>query len=281
MKIIVDSGSTKADWIFFDQNNNVVASVTSLGLNPEVITLDEFFTRVNTVPDICKNKDEVKELYFYGSGCGSDRTKNIVRNFAEGYFSNCVNINVHEDTYAAIYATVGRGDRGIVCINGTGSNVSYFDGVKVYQRIQSLGFMAMDDCSGSSLGRLMIKSLFLNIMPTDLAVLFKSKYDLDADVVKYNFYKKENPNAYMASFLPFLIEHKNHFFFQELIQEQITFFVNHYIKNNSEYKTVPVHFVGSVAYFLQDEFRRVLSEHNIEVGNIIQKPLDGLIEYHK
>ncbi|MDM1362374.1 N-acetylglucosamine kinase [Myroides marinus] len=281
MKIIVDSGSTKADWIFFDQNNNVITSVTSLGLNPEVITLDEFFTRVNTVPDICKNKDEVKELYFYGSGCGSDRTKNIVKNFAEEYFTNCTNINVHEDTYAAIYATVGRGETGIVCINGTGSNVSYFDGQKVYQRIQSLGFMAMDDCSGSALGRLMIKSLFLNMMPKDLATSFKSKYDLDADVVKYNFYKKENPNAYMASFLPFLIEHKDKPFFKEMIREQVTFFAEHYIKNNPEYDKVPVHFVGSVAYFLQDEFREVMAEHNIQVGKIIQKPLDGLIEYHK
>ncbi|MDM1461226.1 N-acetylglucosamine kinase [Myroides odoratimimus] len=281
MKIIVDSGSTKADWIFFDQNNNVITSVTSLGLNPEVITLDEFFTRVNTVPDICKNKDEVKELYFYGSGCGSDRTKNIVKRFAEDYFANCKNINVHEDTYAAIYATVGKGEKGIVCINGTGSNVSYFDGEKVYQRIESLGFMAMDDCSGSALGRLMIKSFFLKMMPKELADLFKSKYDVDADVVKYNFYKKENPNAYMASFLPFLIEHKDKAFFQEMIREQISFFVNHYIKNNPEYTSVSVHFVGSVAYFLQDEFREVMAEHNIQVGKIIQKPLDGLIEYHK
>lgn len=281
MKIIVDSGSTKADWIFFDHNNNVITSVTSLGLNPEVITLDEFFTRVNTVPDICKNKDEVKELYFYGSGCGSDRTKNIVKRFAEDYFANCKNINVHEDTYAAIYATVGKGEKGIVCINGTGSNVSYFDGEKVYQRIESLGFMAMDDCSGSALGRLMIKSFFLKMMPKELADLFKSKYDVDADVVKYNFYKKENPNAYMASFLPFLIEHKDKAFFQEMIREQISFFVNHYIKNNPEYTSVPVHFVGSVAYFLQDEFREVMAEHNIQVGKIIQKPLDGLIEYHK
>ncbi|WP_158210670.1 BadF/BadG/BcrA/BcrD ATPase family protein [Myroides phaeus] len=281
MKIIVDSGSTKADWIFFDQNNNVTTSVTSLGLNPEVVSLDEFFTRVNTVPDISKNKDAVKELYFYGAGCGSDRTNSIVKNFFEGYFTNCTAIHVHEDTYAAIYATVDRGESGIVCINGTGSNVSYFDGVKVHQRIQSLGFMAMDDCSGSSFGRLLLKSYFLRMLPIDLAIAFSAKYDIDADVVKYNFYKKENPNAYMASFLPFLIEYKDHPYFQEMIREQVDFFVTNYIKNNPEYVDVPVHFVGSVAYFLQDEFRKVLADHNIKVGKIIQKPLDGLILYHK
>lgn len=281
MKIIVDSGSTKADWIFFDQNNNVITSVTSLGLNPEVISLDEFFIRVNNVPDIFKNKDTVKELYFYGAGCGSDRTNSMVKNFFEGYFTNCTAIYVQEDTYAAIYATVDRGEEGIVCINGTGSNVSYFDGEKAHQRVQSLGFMAMDDCSGSSMGRLLLKSYFLKMLPIDLAIALSAKYDIDADIVKFNFYKKDNPNAYMASFLPFLIENKDHPYFQEMIREQVHFFANHYIKNNPEYGKVSVHFVGSVAYFLQDEFRQVLAEHNIKVGKIIQKPLDGLIEYHK
>lgn len=281
MKIIVDSGSTKADWIFFDQDNNVITSVTSLGLNPEVITLEAFYTRVNTVPDIAKNKNEVAQLYFYGSGCGSNRTKNMVRDFFVQYFANCHSIHVHEDTYAAVYATVGKSEKGIVCINGTGSNVSYYDGKTIQQKVQSLGYMAMDDCSGSAFGRLMLKSFFLNYMPIELANKFTKKYDLDADVVKYNFYKKENPNAYLASFLPFLIEHKDHSFFQEMIREQVVFFVEHYIKSHAEVNVVPVHFVGSVAYFLQDEFKRVLQERGITVGKIIQKPLDGLIDYHK
>lgn len=281
MKIIVDSGSTKADWIFFNEDNTVLTSVTSLGLNPEVITPEEIFVRVNTVPDILKYRREVKQLYFYGSGCGSDRTKSTILKFLKNYFVNCSDIHVHEDTYAAIYATIKKDSRGIVCINGTGSNVSYFDGERIYQRIESLGYMAMDDCSGSAFGRLMIKEYFLKIMPADLAELFKKKYDVDADVIKYNFYKKENPNAYLASFLPFLIEHRKHSYFEKMIEKQILYFVDYYIKSNPEYKDTEVHFVGSVAYFLQENFIKILSDNNIRVGKIIQKPLDGLIEYHK
>lgn len=281
MKIIVDSGSTKSDWIFFDEQNNVITSVTSLGLNPEVTTADELFTRINVVPDIVKYKEQISQFYFYGAGCGSDRSKKVIQYFLQGYFVNCKQVHVHEDTYAAVYATVGKNEKGIVCINGTGSNISYFDGENIHQKIESLGYMAMDDCSGSALGRLMIKSLFLKIMPEDLSQSFRAKYDSDADVIKFNFYKKENPNAYLASFLPFLIENKKHPFFQQMILEQVDYFVQHYIKNHQEYQTVPVHFVGSVAYFLQDEFKAVLKANGIEVGKIIQKPLDGLIEYHK
>jgi len=67
MKIIVESGSTKADWVCFDVNNKVIASVTSLGLNPEVTTFNELLTRINIVPDIVKYKDQITELYFYGA----------------------------------------------------------------------------------------------------------------------------------------------------------------------------------------------------------------------
>ena len=36
----------------------------------------------------------------------------------------------------------------------------------------------------------------------------------------------ENPNAYLASFLPFLIQNKKEIFLSELIKNQIQFFIN-------------------------------------------------------
>lgn len=281
MKIIVDSGSTKADWIIYDNLGNLVTSVSSLGLNPEVITLEEFELRVNQLPEVKENKDNVRSFYFYGSGCGTPRTKKIVLDFFKGYFKQAEKCCVYEDTYAAVYATTAIGEQAIVCINGTGSNCSYFDGTLLHQRVQSLGYIAMDDCSGSAFGRLMIKGYYLKSMPEDLRKLFEQKYDLDADVIKNNFYKMENPNAYMASFLPFLIEHKAHPYFKEIVCGQMQFFVDYYIKQHPEHTKVPVHFVGSVAYFLQDLFKEVLAENQIIIGKFYQKPLDGLMEFHQ
>jgi N-acetylglucosamine kinase-like BadF-type ATPase len=36
MKLLVDSGSTKADWIAIDDNGKVLFTTQSLGLNPEI-----------------------------------------------------------------------------------------------------------------------------------------------------------------------------------------------------------------------------------------------------
>jgi hypothetical protein len=43
---------------------------------------------------------------------------------------------------------------------------------------------------------------------------------------------------------------------------------------------VPVHFVGSIAFYLKDELEIVLNKYNIKMGNVLRRPIDGLIAYH-
>ena len=38
MKLIIDSGSTKTDWIAIDGSNNILLDTHTLGLNPQVLT---------------------------------------------------------------------------------------------------------------------------------------------------------------------------------------------------------------------------------------------------
>ncbi|MGK0127849.1 MAG: hypothetical protein ACI87F_001366 [Candidatus Azotimanducaceae bacterium] len=47
------------------------------------------------------------------------------------------------------------------------------------------------------------------------------------------------------------------------------------------HKTVPVHFVGSIAYFSSDIIHKVAKKHNVTIGSIIRRPIDGLIEFHR
>ena len=55
MKLLVDSGSTKADWIAIDDNGKVVFTTQSLGLNPEVLNNDEIIHRLDDKFDIKQN----------------------------------------------------------------------------------------------------------------------------------------------------------------------------------------------------------------------------------
>ncbi len=279
MKLVVDSGSTKADWIALDDNGNIQFTVSTLGLNPEVLTKEEVISRINDRFDIVQNKAIVKELYFYGAGCGTDRMKNHLTEILKEFFENA-HVEVKEDTYAAVFATTPRGEKAIVSILGTGSNCSYFDGEVLHQKIQSLGYLVMDDCSGNQFGRHLIRAYYFKTMPKELAEVFEKEYDLDADAIKHNLYKVPNPNAYLASFAKFLIQHKDHEFVREIVLNEMQRFVDLNIRQFDNCKEVPIHFIGSIAYYLKEELDMILTKNGMKLGNVFRKPIDGLIHYH-
>ena len=279
MKLLVDSGSTKADWISIDGAGNVLFTTQTLGLNPEVLTKEEIIARINENFDIFSNKKEVTHLYFYGAGCGTDRMKNFLQELFQVYFINA-EVVVFEDTYAAVYATTPPNEKAIVCILGTGSNCSYFDGEKLHQKVQSLGYIIMDDCSGNQFGRQLIRDYYFNKMPKFLSDQFEQNYNLEADVIKHNLYKEPNPNAYMATFAQFLIEHKKQDYCQKVIATQIEIFVENYITQFENYKEVPIHFIGSIAFYLKEELKQIFDKKGLQLGNVIKRPIEGLIRFH-
>jgi N-acetylglucosamine kinase-like BadF-type ATPase len=279
MKLIVDSGSSKADWIAINTSGETLFSTQTLGLNPEVLTKDEILERIHANETLVNTISNVTHLHFYGAGCGTDRMKNFLANVFQELFKKAI-VAVFEDTFAAVFATTPKNEKAIVCILGTGSNCSYFDGNALHQKVQSLGYIAMDDASGNRFGRHLIRAYYFNSMPNELAQEFEKQFDLDADVIKHNFYKEPNPNAYLAKFAPFLIQYKNTDFCQKIITKELTSFIENYIQQYDTSSQVPVHFVGSIAYHLQDEIRVLLAEKGINVGKIIRKPIDGLIQYH-
>lgn len=75
MVLIVDSGATKSDWIALDDNGKQLFVTQTLGLSPEVLTKEVIEDRLANNFELSKNKEKVRQLYFYGAGCGTDRMK--------------------------------------------------------------------------------------------------------------------------------------------------------------------------------------------------------------
>lgn len=280
MILIADSGATKSDWIALDDNGKQVFNSQTLGLSPEVLTKEVIEDRLANNFELAQNKSKVKNLYFYGAGCGTDRMKNFLKKIFKKFFTNA-KIQVKEDTFAAIYATTKIGHQGIVCILGTGSNCSYYDGRQLFQKVASLGYIPMDDGSGNFFGRKLIRDYYFNKMPQDLGIKFSSEYDLDADTIKENLYKQPNPNTYLATFARFLIENKDHPYCRGVIDKGLQQFVNNYIMQFELATKVPIHFVGSIAHFLKDELTTVLERNDLIPGVIRQRPIEGLVEFHR
>ena len=279
MILIVDSGSTKTDWIAINDKGEILFQTQTLGLNPQVLTNYIIEERIVNNFDLYQNRNSVTKLYFYGAGCGTEPPRVMIKAVFQEIFKSA-EVLVKEDTFAAVYATAEINKESIVCILGTGSNCSYFDGVNVVQKITSLGYILMDDGSGNYFGRQLLRDYYFNRIPELTAKKFEKNFDLNAETIKDHLYKKPNPNTYLAKFARFLIENKENNYAQKVIEKGMNQFIKLQILQFPNAKELPIHFTGSISYYLQEELTKALKKHGLKAGNIIRRPIDGLLKYH-
>jgi len=282
MILIVDSGSTKADWISVDNNGKqLLEKIRTKGLNPEILKENKLYKIIRKSEALMAQKNDVTHIFFYGAGCGTENPKLLLKKVLEDIFVNA-EVEVTEDTMAAVRATLNRDDEAaVVCILGTGSNCSYYDGTRLNQKIISLGYTLMDDASGNYYGKQLVRDYYFNHMPEAIRVSFGDKYNMDADYVKYNLYKQPSPNAYLANFAEFLFLNRDSVYAQNMIKEGVRLFSkNMILQFKNEIAKVPVHFAGSIAFFSQNEIREVAEEMGYKVGNFVRRPIEGLVAYH-
>ena len=283
MILITDGGSTKCDWIAIDKHGKqAVDKIRTKGLNPAIVSEKKLNKTISKSKELMAIADDVTYIYFYGAGCGTDKPTLLLKSILEYYFKNAI-VEVKEDTYAAVRACINSNDEAaVVCILGTGSNCSYFDGNDLHQRVKSLGFILMDDASGNYFGKQLIRDYYFNKMPDTISVAFAHKHNLEADFIKYNLYKQTNPSAYLADHAEFMFINKDSEYISNLITKGIRLFTENMILQYKEElkEGMPVHFAGSIAFFAQKEIKQVAKEYGFNVGNFVRRPIEGLVSYH-
>ncbi len=138
----------------------------------------------------------------------------------------------------------------------------------------------MDEASGNFFGKQLLRGYYFHEMPSDLSKKFENIYNLDPDHVKEFLYKKESPNAYLAKFAQFLIDNKKNDYMRTLIDNGLDRFIRHQILQFKEAKKIPIHFVGSISYFLKDEINAKLESYGLKLGNVVKRPIDNLVQFH-
>jgi len=280
MRLIVDSGSTKTDWIAIDDSGAIIFETFTLGLNPQVLTEYIIEERIINNYDLYQNRKKINKIYFYGAGCGTQPPKELLTKVLRSIFINS-DFDIKEDTYAAVYACCKPTSKAIVSILGTGSNCSYYDGEKLHQKVTSLGYVLMDDASGNYFGRQLLRDFYFNKLSKDLANKFKTEFDLKAEIIKDSLYKKPNPNTYLAKFAKFLVENKDLEYSKNLIKKGFILFIENQIEQFDNHKDVELHFVGSIGYYLKDELKEVIDSKNLKLGKVLRRPIEGLVAYHQ
>ncbi|WP_313376464.1 ATPase [Chishuiella sp.] len=279
MIAIADSGSTKTDWVILDDNLNEVLRTSTIGFNPYFVTADDISSELEKNEDLNPIASEFKKVFFYGAGTSSEKLKEVVYNGLHNFFTNA-ELVVDHDLLAACYASY-MGKPAMVCILGTGSNSCYFDGVSLREETKSLAYILGDEGSGNDLGKRLLRAYFTKKMPPHLSKAFDDYYKLTVEELNHNVYNNKFANTYLASFNKFVLEHRNDPFVQKIIYDAMSSFIEYQILPYEEARQSELNFIGSIAYIYEDIIRSVAAQYHLNVGHIIRKPIDNIVDYHK
>ena len=278
MILIADSGSTKTDWCVVE-NGVLVQQIFTKGTNPFFQSEEEISNEIATalLPEL--KTDEFDAVYFYGAGCGFPDKIEIVHLAISKQLKVKGNVEVATDMLAAARGLCGR-EAGIACIMGTGSNSCYYDGENIVANVSPLGFILGDEGSGACLGKLMVGDLLKNQMTPELKEKFLKQFNLTpADIID-RVYRKPFPNRFLASLSPFLAQNIHDPCVHELVLNSFKAFFKRNIMQYENYQNLKVNLIGSVAFYYKEVLAEAAEAMGIQLGTIIQSPMEGLIKYH-
>lgn len=276
MILIADSGSTKTSW-YYSERENHSARFSTNGINPFFRTTENILNELQTelAPKI---NPGISEIHFYGAGVINDEKGAIIKLALQQLFTKA-KIEVKSDLLAAARATLGKG-KGIACILGTGSNSCFYNGKNIVEHVPPLGFILGDEGSGAVLGRKLVGDYLKGLMPENLSRKFQKQFSLDYSGFMENVYKKEKPNKFLAQFVPFLKENIYEEYCCKLVEKSFEEFIIRNVKQYTNFGKLKINFVGSVAYFFQEQLKSVLNKNDLKLGIIIKEPLNRLAQFH-
>lgn len=276
MKLIAESGSTKTIWKL--KTDDAVETFETIGFNPLFISVGEIKEELSK-SEIVFYKDKVKEIYFYGASCSSDARKKVIFDGLSFFFVNASIVEVDHDLNAACIGLFGD-TKGIACILGTGSNSCIWDGKKVTENIEALGYILGDEAGGAWFGKKIVSMYLYKRLPDHISAYIKAHYHGDKNDIYQAVYTQKFPNRYLASYAKILTEFRNDVFVQNLLDQGFEEFIQFHILPYTANSSYTWGFVGSIAYYFQEELTRVCNRYGASQILIQKSPVDGLLAWH-
>jgi len=277
VKLIADSGSSKTEWCLL--NGNKKNQIQTQGISPYFLNIEQVIQilQKELLPKMKKLVPD--EIHYYGTGCSNVENVKMIKTALKKVFPSA-KCNVDHDLLGAARALCGN-EKGIACILGTGSNSCFYNGKKIIKNSPGLGYVLGDEGSGTYLGKKVIQYYLYNTFDEDLMDRFNSKYNTSVTEILDEVYKQPLPNRFLAGFTGFLIENRGHFMIENIIEDGFNdFFFNHIYKYRESW-SMPIHFVGSVAFGFKDVLKDLCSSYELQLGKVLKNPMEGLIKYHQ
>lgn len=278
MILIADSGSTKCDWLVIDSTGQRHGDFSTMGFNPYFHSTAFVVNQLGETPQVTAVANAVEHVFFYGAGSSTPSLCKIISDALKQVFPKA-QVLVEHDLLGAAYA-VYDGRPCIASILGTGSNSCHFDGKTLSEEVPALAYILGDEGSGSWFGKALLRAYFYKQLPDEIRTAFEETYTLTKDELVHCVYGNPHANVWLAGFMPFISRFRDHALIRQWMRDGLRTFVNIHVKCFPDYATTPCHFVGSVAWYFSDVLAEVCREEGIPLGNIVQKPIETLADYH-
>ena len=277
MILIADSGATKTDWCFGTTLSDR-QTIQTEGINPfhmDKAYIDGIILQ-QLIPQLPASAlSDCTAIHFYGAGCLPERTEGITRTLRNLFPQATVQVNT--DLLGAARALCQR-EPGIACILGTGSNSCLYDGTRIVGNISPLGYILGDEGSGAYLGKRFLGDCLKRQLPDFLAEGLMKRYGLTLSDILEKVYKQPQANRFLASLTPYIYEQREVPEVKEFLRDCFREFFK---RNVLLYKrTWPVSFVGSIAWYFQQEIQESAKELQLPIGRFVKNPIDELSVYH-
>lgn len=288
MKLIVDSGSTKAAW-YVALPGSMSFMIRTAGINPVRDDLDAMravvggarvFVESELVLGRASSLGQVlrfSHVYFYGAGCIPPYSGSLCSLLQEVFPE--AEVAVESDLLGAARALCGHAE-GIACILGTGANSCLYDGRDIARQTPALGWILGDEGSGAVLGRLLVGDVLKGQLPPALCTEFLERFRLTQAEVIERVYRQPQPNRFLASLVPFLADHAEDASVHALLVGEFRRFL---VRNVAAYgrRDLPVSFVGGVAWQFRPELQQALEAEGYVLGRIEKEPIRRMAEFHQ
>jgi N-acetylglucosamine kinase-like BadF-type ATPase len=279
MILIADSGSSKTDWAYVDAGGHVAAHFVSEGYNPNYITQQYMIDDIRRCLPPTIDCTAVDAIYFYGAGV-TELQFDFVREALQQLFPAADRIEIAMDLLASARALLGR-EPGFAAILGTGTNTCLYDGTEVTLNIDSCGFILGDEGSGAYLGKRLLVDYIRGTLPLGLYPLVGERIRMSGNKIIDEVYTKPFPNRFCAQYAPFIRQHlKRHPYFYSLVEDSFHQLFQHIVCRYPYYAKYRFNCVGSVGYHFRPVLEKVATHYGMEMGRVLQYPLEGLVEFH-
>lgn len=276
--LIADGGSSKVEWSLTDCAGNILTSFETGGLNALLTPDNEARRYFSNIRERIDPKFRPSHIYYYGAGCATMEIRSRIAGAIGNVWEPDI-VEVESDMLAACRALLGNRP-GIVCILGTGSNSALYDGRKITADIAPLGYILGDEGSGTALGKRLLGDVFKGIAPKEIIDSFIAETGLTKGEVLEKTYRSENPNRFLASFVPFIKKNLDNPYVLDMTSEIFASFFKRNVVLYPSASTFPINFIGSVAANFAPLLKRIAGNYGLETGAIEARPMPGLIKYH-